>query len=289
MLEELINPKRAERKPWEMFFMGIIFTVVSIVLANFLFGNNVVFNKHLSLLIITFVVMFSVPFMFYIIKLEEKKDEKIKKEGILIKEHSKAINALMFLFLGFLVAFSLAYMVLPRAYVESNFDTQLQTFCSINMPGNMQGCVEGSLDISTKAISPSFDAGMNRVASILANNFYVLIFCLLFSLLFGAGAIFILAWNASVIAAAIGIYARNNIANLPLGFARYMIHGLPEIGSYFIAALAGGIISVALIKHEFKHEKFWHILEDSIDLIILAFVVLVLAAFIEVFITPAIF
>lgn len=289
MLESLINPKKAERKPWEMFFIGLLYTAVSIVLANFLFGTNVVFSKHISILVITFVVMFSIPFMFYIIKLEEKKDEVIKSEKSLFKEHSKAVSALMFLFLGYLVAFSVAYVALPRQRVETNFDTQLQTFCSINMPNDLEGCVEGSLDISTRSVAPSFSGGMNRVASILANNFYVLIFCLLFSLLFGAGAIFILAWNASVIAAAIGIYARNNILNLPLGFMRYMIHGLPEIGSYFIAALAGGIISVSLIRHEFKHEKFWHILEDSIDLIILAFLVLVLAAFIEVFITPAIF
>ncbi len=289
MLEALINPKKAERKPWEMFFIGILYTSVSILLANFLFGGNVVFNKHLSILVITFTVMFSIPFMFYVIKFEEKKDEEIKKEKRLFKEHGKALTALMFLFLGYLVAFSLAYIILPREQVESNFDSQLQTFCSINMPDDIEGCVQGSLDISTRAVVSSFGEGMSHVAAILANNFYVLIFCILFSLLFGAGAIFILAWNASVIAAAIGIYAKNNIFNLPLGFTRYMIHGLPEIGSYFIAALAGGIISVALIRHEFRHEKFWHILEDSIDLIILAFLVLVLAAFIEVFITPIIF
>ena len=289
MFEELINPKRAKRKPWEMFFIGLLWTSVSILVANFLFGNNFVFNKHISILVITFTVMFSIPFMFYIIKLEEKKDEEIKKEKTLFKEHGKAISALMFLFLGFIVAFSVAYVVMPRSYVETNFGAQLQTFCSINMPNDVDACVAGSLDISTRAIAPSFKEGMNRVASILSNNFYVLIFCILFSLLFGAGAIFILAWNASVIGAAIGIFARNNIAQLPLGFLRYMIHGLPEIGSYFIAALAGGIISVAVIKHEFKHEKFWHILEDSIDLIILAFLVLVLAAFMEVFITPMLF
>jgi uncharacterized membrane protein SpoIIM required for sporulation len=227
--------------------------------------------------------------MFYIIKLEEKKCEEIKKESFLVREHGKAVSALLFLFLGFLVAFSVSYIVMPRAHVASNFDSQIQTFCSINMPNNVGGCVEGSLEVSTRAVAPSFSEGMTRVASILSNNFYVLIFCILFSLLFGAGAIFILAWNASVIAAAIGIFARNDLSALPLGFSRYMIHGLPEIGSYFIAALAGGIISVAVIRHEYKHPEFWRILEDSVDLIILAFLVLVLAAFIEVFITPALF
>ena len=233
--------------------------------------------------------MFSIPFMFYIIRLEEKKCEDIDKEIFLVKEHGKALSALIFLFFGFIIAFSVSYVVMPRTHVAANFDAQIRTFCSINMPNNVQGCVEGSLEVSTRAVAPSFNEGMSRVASILSNNFYVLIFCIIFSLLFGAGAIFILAWNASVIAAAMGIFARNNISNLPAGFFRYMIHGFPEIASYFIAALAGGIISVAVIKHEYKHKEFWRILEDSIDLIILAFLVLVLAAFIEVFITPALF
>jgi len=48
---------------------------------------------------------------------------------------------------------------------------------------------------------------------------------LLFSLVFGAGAIFILAWNASVIAGAIGIFTKQSLLEIPIGLARYMIHG----------------------------------------------------------------
>lgn len=289
MLEALVNPKKAERRPWEMLFIGAVYAALSVLVAHFLFGTNAVFSKHICILVITFTVMFSTPFVYYMIKFEEKKDETIKKEKSLLKEHGKALTALLFLFLGFLIAFSVSYMVLPRAEVEESFKAQIETFCSINMPNDAENCFHGSLDISTHAVEPSLNEGMSRVSSILSNNFYVLIFSIFFSLLFGAGAIFILAWNASVISTAIGIFARNNIANLPLGFLRYMIHGLPEIASYFIAALAGGIISTAIIRHEFKHEEFWRILEDSIDLIILSFVVLVVAAFMEVFITPLLF
>jgi len=62
---------------------------------------------------------------------------------------------------------------------------------------------------------------------------------LIFSLIFGAGAIFVLAWNASVIAAAIGIFTKSELSSLPIALIRYMIHGIPEIASYFIVALAG--------------------------------------------------
>ncbi len=54
-------------------------------------------------------------------------------------------------------------------------------------------------------------------------------------------------------------------------------------------ALAGGIISVAIIKHDVKSDKFWIILQDSLNLVILSVVILFLAALIEVYITPVIF
>ena len=86
-----------------------------------------------------------------------------------------------------------------------------------------------------------------------------------------------------------GIFAESRIIDLPASFLRYLIHGIPEISAYFTAGLAGGIISVAVIKHHFKQEKFWHVLYDSISLIILAIIILFIAALIEVFITPALF
>jgi uncharacterized membrane protein SpoIIM required for sporulation len=99
----------------------------------------------------------------------------------------------------------------------------------------------------------------------------------------------VLAWNASVIAAAIGIFTKSQISSLPLGLTRYLIHGIPEIASYFIVALAGGLVSVAVIKHETGTEKFWEVLQDSINLIIVAVVILFIAALIEVYLTPLLF
>ena len=71
--------------------------------------------------------------------------------------------------------------------------------------------------------------------------------------------------------------------------ARYLIHGIPEIASYFIVALAGGLISAAVIKHELGTERFWEVLQDSLNLIIIAVVVLIVAALMEVYITPVLF
>lgn len=294
MLETLINPKKAERKPWQMILIGALYAAVSLAIVNFLFLKNYVFEKHISLLIVCFTVIFSIPFFFYMIKLEEEKDSRELCEKKLIKEHSKAISALIFLFIGYVLAFAILFILLPQNITNTDFKAQIETYCLINSKFNIEQCVDNVFagkSINSYAIEeiPKIKEGMNRVSTILSNNFYVLLFSLLLSFLFGAGAIFILVWNASVIATAIGIFTKSNIANLHLGLLRYLIHGVPEIASYFVAALAGGIISTAIIKHEFGKEKFWHIIEDSLDLIILALIILIVAALLEVFVTPVLF
>jgi uncharacterized membrane protein SpoIIM required for sporulation len=286
MLEMLINPRKAERHPWELFFVGLFYAAVSVLLVNWIFAQDAVLSHYSGILVVTFTVMFSMPFIYYTIKLEEKKVNARRGALALFKEHRKAIYAFLWLFLGFVVAFAAIYAVLPTT---NSFKAQIETYCLINRPSNFEGCVsqytrEGGSEMTSFASS-----NKERFFLIFTNNIYVLIFTLIFSLIFGAGVIFILAWNASVIAAAIGIFTNSNLSSLPVGLARFMLHGLPEIASYFVVALAGGLLSVAVIKHEAGTEKFWEVLRDSLNLIILAVVVLLAAAFLEVFVTPILF
>jgi len=285
MLELIINPKRAERRPWEMFIIGLVYASLSILLVNWIFAQDVVLAKYSGILIITFCVMFSMPFMYYAIKMEEEKGVKIEGAFKLLKEHNKTLFGFLWLFLGFIVAFSFFYIVMPS---ENNFRAQIETYCMINRPANFNECVE-QYGIKTTGRTTGFLTSKERLIAIFTNNIYVLMFTLIFSLIFGAGAIFILAWNASVIAAAVGIFSKADITSMPLGIVRYMIHGLPEIAAYFIGAMAGGIISIAVIRHDVRSDKFWTVLQDSLNLIILAVIVLFVAALIEVFITPAFF
>lgn len=286
MLEMLVNPKKAERNSWEMFFIGLFYASLSFLLVNWIFAQDPVLMKYSGILIVTFCVMFSIPFMYYTIKNEEEKDLKIEGFGRMLREHSKALLCLLWLFLGFVVAFAFWYIVFYSG--GQSFRAQIETYCMINKPNNFNDCV-AQYGVEGVTKTTAFLTAKEKIVSIFANNIYVLIFTLVFSLIFGAGAIFILAWNASVIAAAIGIFSKSSLINLPIGVLKYMIHGIPEIGAYFIGALAGGIISIAVIRQDIKNEKFWSILQDSLNLLIIAVVILFLAALIEVFITPILF
>ena len=283
MLESLINPKRLEKGSWKMLFIGILYGSLSLLLVKWFFSSDIILYESAGMLVVIFSVMFSLPFMYFLIKREEEEDEQIEGFFGVWKMHKDAIYAFMWLFLGFLISFSFWFIILQ----DSNlFNAQIGTYCTINSPGNIEAC------ISQYSFDSAFTGAAtkeSRFLSIIINNVYVMIFTLIFSLIFGAGAIFVLAWNASVIAAAIGIFSNYQISEIPLGLARYMIHGFPEIAAYFITALAGGIFGVGILRNGVRNRTFLRVLENSIILLFIAMIILVIAAVIEVYITPIIF
>ena len=282
VLESLFNPIKAEKHPGQMFFVGLLYTVLALFLALWIFAD------YSSLVFVFLIVMASIPLIYNTIKLEEHKDLYFEEEKELLKEHGKAISFFMFLFLGVVVAVAFCYTFLPANMINNLFEIQTQTIIDIN-----------------NTFTGNAVQQFNIFVHILMNNLKVLVFCLLFSFLFGAGAIFILTWNASVIGVAIGNYMRSNLVYVTqnaglttfteyfnvftFGLLKYAIHGIPEILAYFIVGLAGSIISIAVIRHDFSTKKFDKILLDSSDLIIAAIAIIILAAFLETYVTPLIF
>ena len=270
VFESLIDPKTTKHKLIKMFLAGVVYSTLAMVLSLFLF------KEHASIIIVAITVLASSHLMYAFIKNEEEKDLQIKSERLLLKEHGTALSYFTFLFLGFVVSFTLWYSFMPSNLAEMVFSVQIETINSIN-----------------PAATGNFINVAGDVFDIFFANLKLLLVALLFSFLFGFGAIFILTWNASVIAVAIGLFIKGfggaYFPALAWGLARYLTHGIPEIFAYFMAGLGGGIISIAIIRHHYKSHKFKHILADSLDLIIGSVIVLFLAAMIEVFITPLFF
>ncbi|MBT3303715.1 stage II sporulation protein M [Candidatus Woesearchaeota archaeon] len=282
VLESLISPLKAEKEPWEMFFVGIMYSSIAIFLALFVFGGD-----EMSLVIVFLTVMACGILMYRTMKYEEHKDLEIKSERKLLRQHGKALSLFLFLFLGFLVSFALWYVFLPGELAQQVFSMQISTIKSIN--SNVQGMITVPFSL----------------LKILSNNIKVLLFSLFFSFFYGMGAIFILTWNASVVGAATGIAIKNSLSAflakagavgfagyftaISVGLLRYLLHGIPEIAAYFIGGLAGGLISVAVINHKENNEEFKKVMKDASWLILISLVILVIAAFLEVYVTPIFF
>lgn len=291
VLESLVSPLSAERKPWELFFIGIFYSTIAMFLGLWIFYDQA------SLVMIFLTSLACVPLLHNTIRKEEINEDS-KKEVILLKEHSRVLYFLICLFFGFIISFAAWYVFLPGHITETIFSTQIQTIAAINSKiSGSTGTVGTFVGIGSLHVTGDLTSS-ELFWKILENNVKVLMFCIFFSFFYGCGAIFILTWNASVIAAAIGNFVRTNLSTVTglsyfsifsIGVFRYMTHGIFEILAYFMGGLAGGIISVAVIRHELGTKQFKHVLFDSVDLILLAIGILVLAALVEVYITPALF
>jgi uncharacterized membrane protein SpoIIM required for sporulation len=282
VLESFVVPESWEAHPRRMMPVGFVYASVGMFLAFFVFGD------YASIAGIFLTTIPLVVVMYKAFSLEECKDLKICKEYVLIKEHMHVLWFFLYLFLGLVMAYSFWFTVLPMETVEVISSSQL---ASINSIASM---------IQTTGASVS---GSELFWVIMFNNMRVLSFCIFFSFIYGAGAMFILVWNASVIGVAIGNMMRHSISELgafghsptiiqyftylPVGLT-YLLHGMPEIAAYFLGSLAGGIISEAVVCHHYRTPQFWHIIADSFDLILMSVGIMVLAALLEVFVTPTI-
>ena len=282
VLEVFLNPLKIENKPGQIIAYSLIYTILAILLGLWIFSSEA------SMVMVFLSVMALLPFVYSLLKKEENKDLIAETEKSLLKKHAKVLNIFMLLFLGMTLAFSLSYIFLPSQELGTTFDAQLSAI------KHNSGLASGNLFEKTTFFK-----------KVLFNNLRVMILALLFSFIYGSGAIFILAWNASVIGVAIGISIRNAIAEISslvgldliagyfnatvYGLTQYLIHGIPEILAYFSAGLAGGIISVSIVKHDFFSKKFNRILADSYSLIMISVLLIFLAALLEVWITPLLF
>ncbi|MAF34940.1 hypothetical protein CMO91_03790 [Candidatus Woesearchaeota archaeon] len=281
VLESLTNPFKAEQKPWGLFGIGFLYAAIAV------FASLWIFREQASMVMVFFAVIAGLPLFYHTMQVEEKKDLKLLKEMQMLREHAKALRFFILFFCGVTVAFTAAYVILPAETTSALFSAQETTIVTVNqkVTGNMF-----SLDILSK---------------IFLNNIKVMVFSLLFSFLYGTGALFILMWNASVLAAAAGNFFRSHLAEYAAssGFAqvgayfavssftvlRYAIHGIPEILGYFVAGLAGGILSVSIMRKDYQNHEFERVLLDVSDLVVLAALILFAAAILEVYVTPLFF
>jgi uncharacterized membrane protein SpoIIM required for sporulation len=291
VFERLIPPRLAEKKPLNMLPTSFLFSTVAIFLALWIFPSNA------AIVAVFLTTLACTPLMLGVITLEKRKEEKdtdyIKKiiNALSLKEHSTPFKELtqqdrliyfyIFMFLGLALSFTIWFVALPKNTVYDLFYIQLNTIRELN------------LQLTGQAVYTSY------FGKIFFNNIRVLAFSILFSFIYGAGAIFILSWNASVIGIAIGDTIRNALARytsnisflayssvVGLSIVRYMLHGVPEILAYFVGGLAGGLISIAILSQDSDSVEFKNTLNHVIGLITLAILLLFIAGIIEVSISP---
>ncbi len=265
MLESLVSFQEINKKPYLVFIWALIISTVAIFVSRQI-SYSVTIGEHVfdmtGLFSVLFTVIPSVSFITLLLKKEEKMEEEYVKEhyekAFWIR-HEKDLTVMLLFFAGLTLSFAVWAYILP----ENFFQVQLQKINEIH------------------GISGAASYKYYTFTQILNNNLQVMFFSFLFSFIFGSGAIFIIAWNASILGVYIGQLAES-LWGIPIVGLSFVPHGLPEIAGYICAGLAGGIMSAMIIRKNTKHIKEI-VAFDSIKLLILGTFLIFIAAIIEVY------
>jgi uncharacterized membrane protein SpoIIM required for sporulation len=269
MLESLIKYNEIERRPWITFLWALLISSVGILFSIQLSYQIQVSGNLINLtglFSVIFTIIPSVYFLTMFIKKQESMDERdIERhyEKGFWARHDKDVLIFLFYFFGLTFSFAFWAYALPAG----TFQIQTMKIQEIRtLAGNMLvGSASGS-EISS-------------FTRVLFNNLQVMAFAFIFSLLFGAGAVFIVVWNASILGVYIGRLSES-ILHIPGVSLSFLPHGIPEIAGYLLAGLAGGIISAAVIRGH-KKDIVFGVTRDAMKLLGMALLFVFLGALIE--------
>ena len=210
-----------------------------------------------------------------------------------ITRHYSIVLVYVFIFLGIVASYAFWFVALPadESLCQSPFS---QSGCFFPTKGRVfeeQSVVFGAITgkaLTAKAIgtdeckNPLTRSLTGCFGLIFFNNFWVLNLAIIFSFLYGAGAIFLISWNASVIGTFIGIEIfEKSIASGIERLLGYFPHGSFEVLGYFFGAVAGGVVSVAMISKTHRQHAIEIIAKDAVILVIIAYLFLAIGAVIE--------
>jgi uncharacterized membrane protein SpoIIM required for sporulation len=250
VLEAIISPNRVEKNILWAIPLGFMLSVVGLAIGLFLFP------KDASLVGILFTTLAGVPFLRGILTIEEVKDEKIHEVIQFLRRNERVIKIYFLFFLGVTLSYIVLHYVLPADIVMQMFSKQISIF-----PG---------------ATPTGLFFGNALFQHIVINNLKIALIALILSFIYGAGAIMILTWNASALA----IFLVSLRSFRAVAFT--LPHAILEFSGFFIAAVAGGLISIAAERDKLYSKNFQDILTDGLLFFLVAVLVIVIAAVVEV-------
>lgn len=258
VLETMLSTKAIRARPLYMLVLSAIISTICVFVSYFIFPA---YAGIITPLLVTIVMT---PFFYKIFKEEEREEVQQAEHKIhmsLFSRRADVIFLFSLFFIGNFISIFLIALAFPQSFVTQIFSQQLSEITAL----------------SGAAVVP---ASLN---AILFNNLRVMGFAFILSILFCTGAILILSWNASILAIYLASFIKKGLISQFL-FQTIGIfpHTFIEILAYFLAGIAGGILSVGLIREKIKSKEFKLVLFDSLILFGFGIAAVICGAIIEV-------
>tara|TARA_Y100000310_G_C20490382_1_gene718884 strand:- start:71 stop:940 length:870 start_codon:yes stop_codon:yes gene_type:complete len=282
VFEQIVKLSWIERKE-NAFFLGLIYTLLA------LFSSRLIFPRSMGLMSVAFTSILLIPSLNVLLAQEENQEVREKKLSIKLfwKDHNDVLKVYVFVFLGIFIGYLIFGAFYDTNTLFTRFEPQLNAaqITSEFIPfaqNNPYECLY-TLDLPVVLRNPGF-------LRIVRNNLLIFVVSFILSLIYGAGAVLFITWNASVWGVVFGFIAKkassvaasNSISAFTSQIIPFLPHMVTEASAYVIAAIMGGILSKAIIREKIGTKKFNHILTDALMVLIFGMFVVFIAGIIEV-------
>ncbi len=141
----------------------------------------------------------------------------------------------------------------------------------------------------------TLDAGrFTHIGIIFKNNITVLYLFFFLSLCYRAGAVFVIAWNASVWGATFGFFTKawGSLTLFELIVQQMKLavtilpHLITEAGGYILASMSGLFLAKAISKYSVKSQQFNQVLNACLMLLLFSSALILIGALLEAYYAP---
>jgi hypothetical protein len=276
MMKKDFRDKWMENKVGYSLYSGVAFTLIGFVTSWLLFKDA---PNLIGISTILFTVIISMPFINKLLETEEEIESKEKKS--FFKEHEAIIDFFIYFFIG-------VFLVL---FVISSISSSV-VFGLNDLYGTKNAPIQEEPDNNLPNLPPLPTNENAEITRIFQNNFYVMLIAFILSIIYGSGALFLIVFNASIFASALtdaiklklpaGFGFMQAFPFVSCNFGIMFFHALPEVGAYLLAAISGGVLSKAIFREKLFSKRFYKVIKDCIILVLLSFILIIIAAIIEV-------
>jgi len=267
VLEQLVSIEFLERKRLFAIFLGFVYTLIAGVTSYIFFRDNI------SISMFFLITLLLIPSLANIIADQERRES---KEGFkkFIRNHKDVFEVYLFLSIGIVAGYGLVILLLGTMGFDINLvlSEQVKQFGSA-----LTGEMVQEFDVNK----------LNHFFGIFTSNLGVAILFFVLSFFYGAGAIFLIVWNASIFSTFLVLSLQNigKGVNHAIGLiGAFSIYFIPEVAGFLLAGIAGGVISKAVIVESWGSNKFRNVLRDASILLAISFVFLLVAGILESFV-----
>lgn len=277
-LDDLFKSKFLKHGPYVSFIFGFGLTIVAF------FTSLVFFRDYISVSTIFLTTLLLTPTFILMLKSEVKIDRQYGLRNF-FKNHKTIFEVYFFSFIGIFLAFvflGLAVQDRPGAY-NSLFEFQL------NFLEFQQGV---NVEVVQNFVESTLTPSLGEVIALSSHDLIVVLICFGLSFVYGASAIFLIILNGSVFANFIIFVIRIIAENTTQGiqaFLIFLIHLIPEISGFLLAAIAGGVASKALVLEMNESNALRNVFKDVTVLLLISIGLVIVSTILEVFVTARLF